>query len=42
MIPEELAANPVLGEKDEEKLPPFAWINLACIAAVANFGTISC
>jgi hypothetical protein len=40
MIPE--VANSVLGDKDEEKAPPLAWINLACIAAVANLGNLSC
>jgi len=38
MIPE--VANSVLGDKDEEKAPPLAWINLACIAAVANLGSL--
>lgn len=36
MIPK--TSDPVSIEKDEEKPPPFAWFNLACIAAVANLG----
>jgi hypothetical protein len=38
MIPE--VANSELGDKDEEKVPPLAWINLSCIAAVANLGLL--